>query len=337
MNNVRTEPAALSGRVREFAVRRTLKRYAVNMHLKTKWIDRRIYEYFATNMAPILGLYERPVLVYQMGKVGSSSIRNSLFRSSAPETDLVLMSHEFFPIRNRSIDNLTVDESDRGAALREIEHDRDVFNRFSIRKRLGWRFREKFYTEKIHKNYVRSGRPIRVITLVREPIANNVSMFFQILDHYAGVPYEKANLSTEQLITMFLDRYMHTRPLTWLDAELGTMLGIDVYAYEFPKDKGYLAIKENNIDLLVMKCELSDREKESAIKSFLDIDEFEIVHSNVSSNKSYAKQYEEFKRSIRVPDRLADEMYTSKYAQHFYSDTDLARFRARWQKLKTGA
>jgi hypothetical protein len=40
------------------------------MHLRQYWIDRRVYEYFAVNIAPLLG-WRNPTLIYQMGGVGS--------------------------------------------------------------------------------------------------------------------------------------------------------------------------------------------------------------------------------------------------------------------------
>ena len=99
-------------------------------HLKRRWIDRRVYEYFAVNIAPWLG-WRDPILVYQMGKVGSSSIRNSLFRCQDPRTRLVLMSHEFFPVRHRDPRRIQVDPEFHADVLREMEHDRAVFERLT--------------------------------------------------------------------------------------------------------------------------------------------------------------------------------------------------------------
>jgi hypothetical protein len=299
------------------------------MHLKPRWIDRRVYEYFAVNVAPWLG-WRDPILVYQMGKVGSSSVRNSLFRSPHPHTRLVLMSHEFYPVRNRDPRRIQVDPEFKEDVLREIEHDRQVFEQLSIRKKLGLRMREKFYSEMIYRSYVKPGYPLRVITLVREPVANNISMFFQLLDQYVEADHRRGPLDIEQLIQIFLHRYQHARPLIWLDAELKTMLGIDVYQFPFDREQGYEVIRQGHISLLMLKCELEDRRKAAAIAGFLGLDSLEIVRSNVGSDKQYADQYTQFKRSIRIPTRLLDRMYQSKYARFFYSEEERAQFRARW-------
>jgi hypothetical protein len=265
-----------------------------------------------------------------MGKVGSSSIRNSLFRCPDPRTRLVLMSHEFFPIRNRDLERIDIEPQYRDRVIREIEHDRRVFQQFSPKKRRGWRFRERFYSQRIYKAYVKPGGPLRVITLVREPVANNISMFFEVFDHYTGTSVADSPLDVEGMIQVFLDQYMHWRPLLWLDTELKTTLGVDVYQYPFSLQQGFAIINERNIDLLVMKCELDDAAKSRAIAQFLGLDDFKMVRSNVSSQRSHARQYEEFRRRIRVPDWLLEEMYESKYARFFYSDEERARFRARW-------
>ncbi len=304
------------------------------MHLNKKWINRRVYEYFAVTIAPWINRGD-PILIYQMGKVGSSSIRNSLFRCQDPRTDLVLMSHEYFPIRNRDPDRIDIEPEYRDMLEREISHEQRVYHQFSLRKRLGWRFREKFYVERIYKTYVRPPYRPHVITLVREPVANNISMFFQLLDHYLGADSKLQDYDIDELIKIFIENYMHSRPLTWLDAEVKTNFGIDVFQEPFPVDQGYTVFKRGNVSLLVLRCELDDQSKAQAIANFLGLDEFEIVRSNVTSEKPYASEYAEFKQRIRIPPALLDQMYNSKFARHFYSSEEIEQFRARWSGNST--
>ena len=240
------------------------------------------------------------------------------------------MSHEFYPIRNRKLERIEIEPELRTHVIQEIEHDRQVYARFMPKKRRGWRLRERFYTERIYQAYVRPRKPLRVITLVREPVANNVSMFFEVFDHYAGTSAAESSLDVDQMIDLFLTRYMHWRPLTWFDAELKTTLGVDVFQQPFDCARGFAEIASDQVQLLVMKSELDDNSKARAIADFLGLDSFSIVRSNVSSNRSHATRYDEFKRRIRVPDWLLDEMYNSKYARHFYSPEERTRCRQRW-------
>lgn len=306
------------------------------MHLSKRWLDRRVYEYFAVTIAPWFR-WRNPVLIYQMGKVGSSSIRNSLFRRQHPGLRPVLMSHEYFPLRHRDLERIAIEPEYRDMLARETAHDRQVFAQFPLRKRLGWRFRERCYAEQIYRTWVRSPYPLRVITLVREPVANNISMFFQIIDQYIGTDIEQAGCSTEELIDIFIGKYMHSRPLTWLDAEVKTHFGIDVYQTPFPAAAGYTVITRDRVSLLVMRCELDDAAKEQAISAFLGLEDFRLVRSNVASQKRYASRYEEFRRRIVLPPALLDQMYDSKFARHFYTDAERERFRARWSGNGTTA
>ena len=100
---------------------------------------------------------------------------------------------------------------------------------------------------------------------------------------YTGTTIEESGYGIDEMIRIFLDRYAYYRPLIWLDAELKTTLGIDVYKSPFPLDKGYAIMSRDNISLLVLKCELDDQSKTDAIKEFLGLEDFEIVRSNVTS------------------------------------------------------
>ena len=113
------------------------------------------------------------------------------------------MSHEFLPIRNRDIQQIEIEPEYLDYVRQEIEHDSRIYQQFPLRKRLGWRFREKFYTERIYNAYVKPGGPLRVITLVREPVANNISMFFEVFDHYAGTSAEESSLDIDEMIQPF--------------------------------------------------------------------------------------------------------------------------------------
>lgn len=132
-------------------------------------------------------------------------------------------------------------------------------------------------------------------------------------------------------IALFFERYMHSRPLLWLDTELKRMLGIDVYQYPFPVKQGYTAIRQGSIDLLVLRCEETDAVKERAIAQFVGLDDFAMVRSDVTARKGVADHYARFRQQIRFPREYLDRMYGSKYARHFYGEDQLKRFRQRWR------
>jgi len=51
---------------------------------------------------------------------------------------------------------------------------------------------------------------------------------------------------------------------------------------------------------------------------------------NEATQKAYAETYRDFLATARFPASLLDQAYGSRYARHFYADSELARFRRRW-------
>ena len=190
---------------------------------------------------------------------------------------------------------------------------------------------------RLYQRIVKRGKRTKIITIVREPISLNISRFFQWFGRYMGLRDEDAKFTIAELIDMFKTKHSHSHPLTWFDEEVKEVLGIDVYRYPFPKEKGHLTIKEGKFELLVLKAETTDSIKEQAIATFLDMPNFKLsIRSNVSAEKQYAATYREFKESIRLSHDYLDMMYNSKYARHFYSEREIDNAYAKWRKETPG-
>lgn len=129
-----------------------------------------------------------------------------------------------------------------------------------------------------------------------------------------------------------MEKFDHDGPLVFFDREIKGFLGIDVFSSEFTKSKGYKIYEEENADVLVIRLENLDECAHEAFKEFLNIDEFTLIGGNLSSDKAYHAIYRRFLDSIILPDSYVDEMYTSKYARHFYSEKEINMFRAKWRK-----
>ena len=134
----------------------------------------------------------------------------------------------------------------------------------------------------------------------------------------------------ESLIELFFDRLIHERPLRYFDDEVKAVFGIDIFASEFPRDKGYQILHGKNADLLLIRLDDLNQCAEQAFKDFLFIDDFRLLQTNVGGNKVYAPLYNEFKRKICVPQDYMDQMYTSRYARHFYNQDELQKLTRKW-------
>ncbi len=110
-------------------------------------------------------------------------------------------------------------------------------------------------------------------------------------------------------------------------------LGIDVYEYEFPKELGYLLIKKREIEVLLMRHDLSNELKSTLVAEYIGIDKFIIEKTNVASGKKYAKSYQSVVDKIRLPDDYINRMLCSRYATHFYTDEELSEIREGWTRM----
>lgn len=244
------------------------------------------------------------ILVYQMGKVGSTSIENSLNEIGIENIHL----HHLF-------------------LQKQFKYDK---------------FKEKFWgkTKKILlgrlKLYIISNNSnIKIVSLTREPISRNISAMFQNLYKFI-YEYNSINNRMEESLHQMLEniyyKYInHDLPLDWFDLEFKNNFQLNIYDYDFPKEKGWQIIKKNNIELLLLKMEDLNR-CESVIGNFLDIDKFKLKRSNSSAQKWYADIYKNFKKKFNPTEEYINRMYNSKYMNHFYTDYEISNFKKYWEK-----
>jgi hypothetical protein len=236
------------------------------------------------------GSASEPIFVYQMGKVASLSIYNSL------------KDHGF-----------------------EVHHAHGL--NFPTDKKIPDGFEQAIsYGKALRKKLFDSKIPLKIITITRDPVARNISAYFQNLVYFHKNINSRDENELPVLISTFIEKYEHDIPLTWFDREFGEVTGINIYDYEFPKEKGYLVINRGNIQVLIMNSELDDETKNSIIGEFVGFPDFKLERHNVTSTKEYA----EFLRQIKLPNSYVENLLNSKYSKHFYGEHDLARFRKKW-------
>jgi hypothetical protein len=285
-------------------------------------------------------LRKKPLLVYQMGKVGSSTIVNSL---KAQES--IYSVYSIYHIHWLMSDHLR--EEDR----RYIDA-RTQYRGTSLNK-------NRFYPTYVWMGQWLSGRidetkdtpKWEIITLVRDPIAKDLSSFFQNLETLLQYDY-RYNLqikSTEDIICdlnkLFQEHYVEddpTRrvasdPLTWFDLELKPVFGVDVFATEFPREKGFKIYESPRTKVLLLRLEDIDRCAGDAFREFMGIENLSLLKSNLGVKKLYSDLYKTFVKAINLPQHYLDRVYQSKYSRHFYSEQEIEAFRAKWKWLRNNS
>ncbi len=171
-----------------------------------------------------------------------------------------------------------------------------------------------------------SGREARqIVTLVRDPVAQALSAFFENLH------WRRDGLSRESppatLMQHFLAGAGFARRLAWFDTEFKSQLGIDVMAAPFDPDRRFLRLPKHR--LAVLRTDCPDPVKERVLSRMFDRP-IRLKPRNVSAEKAYADAYATLRANLVLPSATADLVYDSAYAKRFWTDDERARLRAWW-------
>lgn len=179
----------------------------------------------------------------------------------------------------------------------------------------------------------------KIVTLVRDPIARELSLFFQTMDR--RYPHELSNgvlkdpnraVEILQSKICAFDASTDTC-CTWFDRELKSRFDIDVFDFEFDQQAGYQVIQRQNVDVLIIRLEDLDRCGSIALKEFLPVCQaMPLIRKNSGSHKAYATQYREVKSKLLLPKEVCERIYSSRFATHFYGDDQRRALIERWSQ-----
>lgn len=249
------------------------------------------------------------ILIYQMGKVGSTSLEKSIENS--------IHWHSFYPFYLQKI-------------------YKSKFNKLKIPYRIIYPI-EFFLMRLMVKRQIKKDIEINIITLVREPISRNISWLFQVAPlvlykHYFHVgKRENLENTLKFMEEEFYKNIWHESAEEWFERDFQKITGINVFEHGFDKTKGYTVIRKNNINVLVLKMETL-YENEKIIGEFIKNRNFKLNTDNISSNKWYRDLYKSFKENFKPDQDYIDRLYNGKYMNHFYSKSEIESHKNKWLK-----
>lgn len=288
------------------------QRFLAEKHYIVKYCANKIYYNLSHNVE---SKHKEKVIVYQMGKVGSTTILKSL------QTLNNLDVYHVHTLTKDGIKNV------------EEMYKRRFYRTHNIYEHL----LESQYLRKQLDKGLEGKNKWKVVTLVRDPIAKNISSFFQHLESRLGYKYKnkldsmKMEDIVKELMELFLNRINgYKKSLTWFERELKPVFGIDIYSKDFPKSKGYGIYESESASVLLIRLENLNECANDAFKTFLNINSFTLLESNTGSNKGYSNIYRSFLEHIVLPEKYINEIYTSNYVKHFYSEEEIEAFKKKW-------
>lgn len=248
-----------------------------------------------------------PIIVYQMGKVGSSSLYAGL-RALC----LNVPVYQCHMLNNLDAIEKSVHKKYPAAppVLPQVELGRALRREIEQKKGTRW----------------------HLISMVREPVARNVSAFFQNIKNILPDAYEQlANdtLNVAWLRNEFLTRYDHSAPANWFDSQMRDFFNIDVFATPFPVERAYQTYTGPNARLLLLRYDNLNERITPALSEFLGLDDFTLPRANVADDKEYRDLYRRFLETP-LPMDYVTQMYETRFAKHFWTDAERAAFTAHW-------
>ena len=257
-----------------------------------------------------------PILVFQMGKVGSTSILDTLNRMD--------LGRPIYHAHYLSAEGV------RAAKTWHLEQQGKAPHSITYYEVLGSKLRATCGKVRF-----------TIITGAREPIARDISNYFELAGRIdRGLRNDDGSFDSGKIERYFIDRFNrfadegdHYFGTNWFERELKGTFGIDIYSYPFDQDRGYTVIREDSFDLLVYQFEKMTDIFPDALAQLLGRDDVPaLAKSNVGNSKWYAGLYADIKDSIVIPADICKRIYQTKYVKHFYSEEMINRFIEYWSR-----
>ena len=264
------------------------------------------YEKLMNRSEMICKAFSVPFIIYQSGKVGSSSLEMTLSEAGLDCSHLhrVFFKNDF--VKQIIYGNSNDEYTDIPSFSENEKYKRSMRGVFSGKK---------------------------IITLVREPIDTDLSTVFQWFGTGDADRYFNEMNMLGYNFSESVDALMYRirgRLFDWFRDELRETTDIDVFNYRFNKEKGYLRIKEGDTEILVLQTEKMEGLL-PVISEFTGVTIRKACRTNVGVQKSYADIYSKVKERITIKRDYFDFYYKNNPdINFFYSTSDIESFYNRW-------
>ena len=276
----------------------------------------------------LAGLGHTPILVYTMGKVGSSTVYHTLRKHKISRlvyhihflTDSYLekISKTYNNGNARISDDINIHQLLRG----NIDH---ISSSYILKKVCKPEPKKKW----------------KIITLVRDPVATFFSHIFQNpATHRPELLGPDGLLDIKRVNTYVWDHYNHFNPRedyisNWFDKEFYEFTGVDLYDYDYETEAGYQIIQNDRFDIAVLSLESLDKNFAKAIGKLTNSNKFiSVIKQNVREKQKGANAilYKELKQNIVVSKENLQNVYSTRYAKHFFSPEFREKMIEKWSK-----
>ncbi len=167
----------------------------------------------------------------------------------------------------------------------------------------------------------------KIISIVRDPVSRRISEMWQ---NIPSVNRYSAEVDFKEIERFYFKEGFERQEFNWFHYELENVLGINVYVHPFSREEGYCVIRENKIEILLMKVERLNS-LEGVIGDFLGIPDFRLQNRNIAVQKRYRFAYQKYLEEYTLPrERLKQIYYENPYMDFFYTKQEIDGFYQKW-------
>jgi len=297
----------------EFAGTRALKRVPFLYSTATKGVG-----LFDSASLAINEWRSKPLLlVYQQGRVASTSVYEALARAQSG-----LSVFHLHTLSAQRADEVAARSKESGTRL-----DRNIILAKKVARSLDRRRQRGGLAQ-----------PFKVVTIFREPIGIMLSL--KMMDAQQSF----ADISAMGTLPSPQDALEHVKASlerddpsgwaigNWFEEVLQEELSIDVFSTPFDHKNGFTLIGNNEFDLVLLKYEMLKTSLTPAITALLGQEPpgLELRYSNVHRNDPFDEIHAYIKENLRLSQEFCERAYSTRFMQHFYSDEEREQLCLRW-------
>lgn len=254
-----------------------------------------------------------PLVVYQPGGVGSSTVYDTLLAAGLPNRVFHLHYLSWKGIREAEKFHKTLPDPAIPDELRLSE---------SLRRKMAKGGRARWL----------------IITLMRDPVARLVSSFFHnAWTHYQEIFDARGKVDPDRALAalqgVFEGQGRENLGYNWFEHEFKSALGLDLRSEPLDSGQGWFILEKGNLRVLALRLEDLEQVFHEAAGRLLGRNaplDAPFVRTNLARERDYYPEYLQVRERLKLPEKILDALYSDPYVRHFYALDEIARFKETW-------